>query len=266
MVDYVHGYSSREARRLVDQAGAVCDLLHYDSVYPTGSVVLEAGCGVGAQTITLARQNPDVSFVSIDISPESLGQARSTIEQAGLTNVEFQQADIFNLPFAPASFDHMFICYVLEHLPNPEAALRKLLAVLKPGGTLTAIEGDHGSAYFHPDSPAARQAIQCLIDLQARMGGDSLIGRRLYPLLVSVGLKDVRVSPRMVYADASRPALVEGFTKLTFTAMVEGVREQALDAGMITPQVWDRGVADLYRTAKADGTFSYTFFKAVGVK
>ncbi len=266
MADYVHGYSPREAQRLVDQAGTLSDLLHHDSIFPAGTAVLEAGCGVGAQTITLARLNPDVRFVSIDISSESLAQARSTIEPAGLTNVEFRQADIFNLPFKPASFDHVFICYVLEHLPNPQAALHKLLAVLKPGGTLTAIEGDHGSTYFHPDSSAARKAIQCLIDLQARMGGDSLIGRQLYPLLTSVGLHDVRVSPRMVYADGSRPELVEGFTRLTFTAMVEGVREAALAAGLMTPDAFDRGVADLYRTAETDGTFCYTFFKAVGVK
>ena len=43
------------------------------------------------------------------------------------------------------------------------------------------IEGDHGSAYFHPDSAAARAAIACQVELQARAGGDALIGRQLYP-------------------------------------------------------------------------------------
>jgi hypothetical protein len=93
---------------------------------------------------------------------------------------------------------------------------------LKPEGSITAIEGDHGSAYFYPDSAAARRAIQCLVDLQRRAGGDALIGRRLYPLLVQAGVRDVRVSPRMVYVDASRPFLVDGFIRKTFTAMVEG--------------------------------------------
>ena len=71
-------------------------------------------------------------------------------------------------------------------------------------GTITVIEGDHGSVYFHPESRPARRAIQCLIDLQARAGGDSLIGRSLYPILIKAGFQDVRVSPRMVYVDASR--------------------------------------------------------------
>jgi hypothetical protein len=67
-----------------------------------------------------------------------------------------------------------------------------------------------------------------LIDLQQQAGGDPEIGRRLYPLLAQVGYRDVRVSPRTVYADASRPALADGFTRKTFTAMVEGVGSGAV--------------------------------------
>jgi len=98
------------------------------------------------------------------------------------------------------------------------------------------------------------------------MGGDSLIGRRLYPLLVGVGFNNISISPRFVYADASRPHMVEGFTKNTFNAMVEGVREQALNQELIDKEAWNRGIRDLYRTAEDDGTFCYTFFKGVGVK
>ena len=68
----------------------------------------------------------------------------------------------------------------------------------------------------------------------------------------------------MVYVDASRPALVDGFTRKTFTAMVEGVRDQALAIGLIDRKTWNQGIADLYRTTQADGTFCYTFFKGVG--
>lgn len=93
-----------------------------------------------------------------------------------------------------------------------------------------------------------------------------MIGRRLYPLLTEAGFADVTVSPRMVYVDWSRPDLVEGFTKNTFTAMVEGVRAKALDAGLIDEATFDSGIRDLYRTAEQDGTFCYTFFKGVGVK
>ncbi|GAB6285524.1 MAG: hypothetical protein STSR0009_17250 [Methanoregula sp.] len=70
----------------------------------------------------------------------------------------------------------------------------------------------------------------------------------------------------MVYVDASRPALVEGFTKQTFTAMVEGVQSEALEQEMISETEWDAGIVDLYRTCEPEGTFCYTFFKGTGIK
>jgi SAM-dependent methyltransferase len=263
---YVHGYRPREVERLQDQAGTLVDLLHADTAYPRGSRVLEAGCGVGAQTVTLAQRSPEARFTSIDVSADSLAEARRRVDRAGLTNVELRQADIFALPFEAESFDHVFVCFVLEHLARPVAALAVLDGLLKPGGTITVIEGDHGSAYFHPDSPAAHAAIRCQVELQARAGGDALIGRQLFPLMVQARFDAVSVSPRMVYVDSSRPDLVDGFTRRTFTAMIEGVRESALAAGLIEPDSFEAGVRDLHRTTEADGVFCYTFFKGVGKK
>jgi SAM-dependent methyltransferase len=263
---YVHGYNQRENERLQDQAGTLVELLHRDTEYPPGSTVLESGCGVGAQTVTLARRSPWARFTSVDISADSIVSARRRIDQAGLTNVEFLQADIFSLPFKPKSFDHVFVCFVLEHLARPVDALAALGGLLRPGGTVTVIEGDHGSAYFHPDSPLANKAITCQIDLQRKAGGDALVGRQVYPLMVAAGFASVRVDPRMVYVDSSRPDLVDGFTKRTFTAMIEGVREAAIDAGLIAAETFEAGVRALYRTTEADGVFCYTFFKGVGEK
>ncbi len=266
MPSYVHGYSDRENERLFDQANTLAGLLHYDTRYPAGSQVLEAGCGVGAQTVILARQNPDSHFTSIDISPVSMGAARIVIEEQGLTNVTLRVADIFSLPFESNRFDHVIVCFVLEHLQQPLEALARLKEVLKPGGTITVIEGDHASAYFYPESKFAQQVISCLVTIQALLGGNALIGRQLYPLLRRAGFQNIRVTPRQVYVDASRPEWVEGFTRNTFTAMVSGVREQALQTGLIDERTWEQGIADLNATADEEGTFSYTFFKGVAVK
>lgn len=262
---YVHGYGATEVQRLQDQATTLVELLHADTAYAAGVKVLEAGCGVGAQTITLADRSPQAHFTSIDRSADSLARARQAAAAAGLTNVVFQQADIFDLPFGRHSFDHVFVCFVLEHLARPLEALVELRGLLRPGGTITVIEGDHGSTYFHPDSDYARKAISCQAALQARAGGDATIGRRIFPLLVEAGFTMPRVSPRMVYVDASKPSLVDGFICKTFTAMVEGVRAPAIDARLLTPGEFDRGIADLYRTAEPDGVFCYTFFKGSAV-
>ena len=261
---YVHGYELREAERQADQAGTLVELLHAGTAYPAGSTVLEVGCGVGAQTIPLARRSSQARFTSVDISAVSITEAERRTGEAGIANVTFLQGDVFGLPFEAGSFDHAFVCFVLEHLARPVEALRAVGALLRPGGTLTVIEGDHGSAYFHPDSEAARAAIGCQIELQARAGGDALIGRQVYPLMIAAGFEEVSVSPRMVYVDASRPDLVDGFIVKTFTAMIEGVREPALSAGLIGGCRFDAGVEALRRTTEADGVFCYTFFKGVG--
>jgi ubiquinone/menaquinone biosynthesis C-methylase UbiE len=264
--DYVHGYTPREETRLMDQATTLTELLHSDTMYPPGSAVLEAGCRVGAQTVILAKNSPGARITSVDISQDSLEAARKRVTSEGFQNVTFQRADIFQLPFEAAHFEHVFVCFLLEHLPNPVEALLELKNVLRPGGSITVIEGDHGSAYFHPDSAEARLAIRCLVEIQTRMGGNSLIGRQLYPLLAEAGFRNVHVSPRMVYVDSSRPNLVEGFTKNTFTAMVEGVREPALRLGLVDEKTWEKGIRDLYRTTQPDGTFLYTFFKGEAVR
>ncbi|KAF0218953.1 MAG: methyltransferase type [Geobacteraceae bacterium] len=139
MDSYVHGYQEREAERLGDQANTLSGLLHHDTRYPAGSKVLEAGCGVGAQTIILARNSPGASITSVDISPDSLGKARAAVESEGIANVTFRLANIFNLPFANESFDHVFLCFVLEHLRELERALQELRRVLKSGGSITVI-------------------------------------------------------------------------------------------------------------------------------
>jgi ubiquinone/menaquinone biosynthesis C-methylase UbiE len=265
-MNYVHGYDPREAVRLADQASTLVELLHHDTAYPAGATVLEAGCGVGAQTVTLSRNSPRAVITAIDVAEASLAQTRAAVAAAQLSNVVTLQADILNLPFPAEAFDHVFVCFVLEHLVRPIAALQALQRVLKPGGTITVIEGDHGSTLFHPDSALARRCVESLIALQERAGGNGLIGRELYPLLVESGFASVRVSPRLVSVDASKPQLVDGFTRRTFTAMVEGVREDAIEQGLMSAGDFDRGIADLYRTAHDDGTFCYTFFKGVGTK
>ena len=263
---YVHGYDQRENIRLQDQASSLVELLHEDTRYPSGSKVLEAGCGVGAQTITLAQNSPETQFISLDISAPSIAEAKRKITDAKFTNVSFQMGDIYSLPFQPETFNHIFVCFVLEHLARPVEALVCLKNLLKTGGTITVIEGDHGSAYFYPDSEAALRAIQCQVELQKRAGGNANIGRELYPLLNEAEFSVIQVSPRMVYVDPSKPQLVEGFTKNTFTAMIEGVRESAIETGLIDEKTFDDGIDGLYRTADTDGVFCYTFFKAVATK
>ncbi|TDU89250.1 methyltransferase family protein [Kribbella voronezhensis] len=266
-IDYVHGYTTAETCRLTDQAGTLADLLHGDTQYEPGSKVLEVGCGVGAQTVQLVTRSPGIRLTAVDISEESLAHAKARVAAAApQAHVEWLQGDLLALPFEDQTFDHLFVCFVLEHLPQPAEALASLRRLLRPGGSITVIEGDHESAFFHPRSPAAQRVIDCLVELQAEAGGDALIGRRLQPLLAEAGYDEVSARPRTVYADETLPHLVDGFTRKTFIAMVESVRERSLTRGLRTEAQWEQGIRDLERAAEPGGTFHYTFFKAVGIK
>jgi SAM-dependent methyltransferase len=268
---YVHGYSARETRRLTDQADTLAALLHEGTGYPPGSRILEAGCGVGAQTAHLAAASPGAHVVAIDIDAESLAAAEQRLSgrppapgrESG--SIEWQHADLRELPYRDAEFDHVFVCFVLEHLTRPDLVLAGLRRVLRPGGTLTVIEGDHGSAFFHPAGRHADAVIAHQIRLQAAAGGDALIGRRLAPLLAAAGFTDVEARPRTVYADRTRPALVDGFTRQTFIAMIASVRDEAVAAGLCGEAEFDRGLRELDRTATGEGTFHYTFVKVTAV-
>jgi DNA-binding transcriptional MerR regulator len=265
MVDgYVHGYRAEEGARLADQAEALEDLLHRDTAYPAGSHVLEVGCGVGAQTTVIARRSPGARITAIDISADSLAQARRRVRAAGLAaGVTFRRLDVHDLPDAGLGpVDHVVVCFVLEHLSDPLTVLRTLRTALRPGGTITVIEGDHASTDFTPDSAAARSAIDCQVVLQRQAGGDPMIGGRLGELLEAAGYADVVTSPREVRVDDAGPA--DAFVLRTFTAMIAGVREPAVAAGLTTPEAFDAGIADLRRTAEPGGTFRYTFTRAVG--
>ena len=93
---YVHGYSERESERLADQAQTLTCILHDDTRYAEGSKVLEAGCGIGAQTVILAKNSPGAHITSIDISADSLQRAERMARKEGITNVTFRQGDIFH--------------------------------------------------------------------------------------------------------------------------------------------------------------------------
>lgn len=264
---YVHGYSERETQRLYEQAEILEEILHTGTAFPAEARVLEAGCGVGAQTRLLVKRSPEAVFTCIDISEKSLATASRLKEQAGFKNVAFRREDITGLSFADQSFDHVFVCFVLEHLDNPVAALKELKRVLKPGGTITVIEGDHGSCFWHPETPESIAAWNGLITAQQKIGHDPNIGRRLMPLLTQAGFQLQSCEPAWLYADRLKPALRDGMVDHIIVPMVQSAERQILTEHLVRKQIYQQGIRDLSRVDEIEeGTFFYTWFKAVAEK
>lgn len=111
--------------------------------------LLEAGCGTGRMTPTLAGRVREL--VAIDFSFESLRANARKLCAAGVPNVHLVQADLCHLPFAPGAFDRVVSCQVLEHVPGEAArrgAVSELARVAKARAPLVL------SAYQH--SPLTR--------------------------------------------------------------------------------------------------------------
>jgi len=266
-MNYVHGYSSRESERLNDQSIILETLLHKGTNYQKNEIVLESGCGIGAQTKILAKRNPESKFFSVDIANQSLDQAKIMLQNEGISNVTIQKESVMELTFEDETFDHIFVCFVLEHLDEPVKALLELKRVLKQKGSITLIEGDHGSCFWSPETKESREAWQALIKAQSDLGHDSLIGRRLYPLLKEADFKIEDVSPRYVYADYLNPDLLNGVVNKIIVPMVKSSEQQILNDLILDEATWKKGIKELSNVGiDTTGTFFYTWFKALAYK
>jgi SAM-dependent methyltransferase len=106
----------------------------WDTLDPAVSVGADLGCGSGRWAIEVARSVRWLHLV--DASSQALTVARGNMARAGITNVEFHQAELGRLPFADASLDFAYVLGVLHHIPNSEQALAAIVAKLKPGASL----------------------------------------------------------------------------------------------------------------------------------
>jgi len=98
--------------------------------------VLEVAAGTGLLTLPMARTARRV--VATDYAKAMVGVLQQRVQEAGLTNVECSQRDVYALGFPPASFDAVVCANVLHLLPDLPGALAALKAVIRPGGLLVA--------------------------------------------------------------------------------------------------------------------------------
>jgi 2-polyprenyl-6-hydroxyphenyl methylase/3-demethylubiquinone-9 3-methyltransferase len=101
-------------------------------VAPAGLRTLDIGCGGGLLAEEFARLG--CAVVGVDPSEESLASARTHAASKELA-IEYQRATGEALPFADDSFDLVYCCDVLEHVPDLPRVIAETARVLKPGGT-----------------------------------------------------------------------------------------------------------------------------------
>lgn len=100
-----------------------------------GERALELGCGNGALAVATAeRLGPDGRLTAVDVSAPMLDLARSRADAAGLTNVEFVEADVQTYPFEPDGYDFAFSRFAVMFFDDPDAAFGNVAVAVRPGG------------------------------------------------------------------------------------------------------------------------------------
>ncbi len=123
------GQDRRWRSRMVDQV--------------TGShpaLVADVACGPCAVTKRLARKTT-AHVVGVDLSEGMLREGQTNIKRARLEErVSLVLARGEQLPFADATFDALTFTYLLRYVADPQATLRELARVVKPGGPISSLE------------------------------------------------------------------------------------------------------------------------------
>jgi SAM-dependent methyltransferase len=114
--------------------------------------ILDAGCGIGAYAVWMARSYPRASVVGCDVGREKLDFCVDLARQLRLANIEFTYGDITNLVWEDELFDLVVNIDVLEHLTDYKLALSTFRRLMKPGGYL----------YLHAPQPHQKRLFHCL--------------------------------------------------------------------------------------------------------
>jgi ubiquinone/menaquinone biosynthesis C-methylase UbiE len=221
--------------------------------------VLEVGSGLGLLAAEVAGAAEDIEVVGLERSSEQIAAA------AAAPRVRYIQGDAHELPFADESFDLVYCRYMLEHVADPVRVLGEMRRVARPGSRVATMENDISLMRLDPPCPAFEQVWSAFIDYQRQIGGDGLIGRRLFRLFRTAGFEQIELSVQ--------PEL-HWFGSPAFAGWIENVignvrsAEQALiESGLCTDDQLNRAKAELSTlTQRDDASMTFVWNRAVAVR
>lgn len=156
--------------------------------------LLDVGCGPGSITRGLAEHLAPGEVIGVDLAGEALEAARQDAASRSIVNLRYEEASVYDLPFADASFDVVFAHQVLQHLGEPLTAIREMLRVLRAGGLIAVRDVDWETAAYWPRDPWIDRFIGGHLQTWAQNGGDPTIGRKLRALCNESGVEHLQVT------------------------------------------------------------------------
>ena len=230
-----------------------------------GMNVLECGCGPGTVTIGFAELVAPGQVVGTDIEASQVALARENASRHSLSNIRFEVADVYELPFPAASFDAVFASAVLGNLRDPVQALGELHRVLKPGGVIGLKEFDHGGDIAYPPEPAMSQYEELYRRLRREYGHDPEGGRKIGALLFDAGFRGVQMTAS--YESLSGQETLRGAARVFIGLLNEGWSEAFQSRGWATVEDIEAMKEAWLRFAESPGAlFASTWCEAVAWK
>jgi SAM-dependent methyltransferase len=181
-------------RNLAAQANAIwpqeAPLLARIGLSPQARI-LDAGCGTGEATWRMGEMWPAARITGVDLIESHLLAARTRASHLG-DRIRFEVANLFDLPFADATFDLTVCRHVLQAVPTPERAIAELMRVTRPGGRLHLVAEDYGMIFLHPTRLGAERFwAEAPPAFGRALGTDLFIGRHVFTLLHEAGARDI---------------------------------------------------------------------------
>ncbi len=155
--------------------------------------ILDVGCGPGEISERLLEHFPGAKLLGLDLDPAHLERARARCARFG-TRAMFATGDAVDLAVESARFDLTVCRHLLQAVPRTRDVLAELVRVTRAGGRLHLVAEDYAMMHFWPtaeDMDAFWQ--KGPITFAQRTGTDLRSGRKIYTLLRSLGVRDVRV-------------------------------------------------------------------------
>lgn len=146
--------------------------------------LLDLGCGPGSITVGLAAAVAPGPTTGVDLDPQLPAVA---------DGVELVRANVYELPFPDATFDAIFACALLQHVPDPLRALREARRVARPGAVIGVADIDSSCYLIAPADPWLNAAFEVNAKLRA---GSPQTGRQLRGLLHDAGFHRCVASAR----------------------------------------------------------------------
>lgn len=156
-------------------------------INPNGKI-LDAGCGTGLMSRAIKKAYPDANVHACDISEERLRFGRKRASAAGFDEIRFFHSDLQSIDGKRATYDNIVCRYVLQHVMEPQAILKKFHHILNCNGVLNVveIEGILFNSYC-----SNTFVMDCLNELQKSFKFDLFIGRKIPAMMKECGFSSI---------------------------------------------------------------------------